>query len=150
MLNRPKSFILLTLLGTLGYAQTTPPAPSAPAAEVYIQAPGDGAEVSPTFLVRFGLVGMGIAPAGVDRPNTGHHHLLIDVAEMPSLDLPLPATDNIVHFGKGQTETTVTLPAGEHTLQLVLGDYLHRPHDPALISAPITVTVVAAEHRVED
>jgi hypothetical protein len=150
MLNRPKSFILIVFFTTLGYAQTTPPTPSAPAAEVYIQSPADGAEVSPTFLVRFGLAGMGIAPAGVDQPNTGHHHLLIDVTKMPSLDLPLPATDSIVHFGKGQTETTITLPAGEHILQLVLGDYLHRPHNPALVSTPISITVVANEPPAED
>ncbi len=150
MFDNSKLLILLVFFGNLGYAQSTPPAPSAPAAKVYVQSPADGAEVSQTFLVRFGLMGMGIAPAGVDHPNTGHHHLLIDVADLPPMDLPLPATDDIVHFGKGQTEATVTLPAGEHTLQLVLGDYLHRPHDPALISAPITVTVVADEEPSED
>jgi len=90
-------------------------------------------------------MGMGVAPAGIDQLNTGHHHLLIDTSEIPALDMPLPATDTIVHFGKGQTETTVTLVPGEHTLQLVLGDYLHRPHDPPLISEPITVTVVEPE-----
>lgn len=140
----PKLLLLMVLLGTQVLAQT-PPAPSAPGAEVYIQSPQDGAEVPPSFVVRFGLVGMGIAPAGVDQLNTGHHHLLIDTSEIPPLDMPLPATDNIVHFGKGQSEATVALTAGEHTLQLVLGDYLHRPHDPPLISKPITVTVVEPE-----
>jgi len=141
MLSWPKSILLLVLFSTQAGAQA-PPIPSAPGAEVYIQWPLDGAEVAESFVVRFGLLGMGVAPAGVDQPNTGHHHLLIDVDEPPALDLPLPATDNVVHFGNGQTETTITLSPGEHTLQLVLGDYLHRPHDPPIISQPITVTVV--------
>ncbi|MEE8305974.1 MAG: DUF4399 domain-containing protein [Gammaproteobacteria bacterium] len=144
MLSWPKSLLLVLLFGTQALAQL-PPAPSAPGAEVFIQSPLDGAEVAPSFVVRFGLMGMGVAPAGIDQLHTGHHHLLIDTSEIPALDMPLPATDTIVHFGKGQTETTVTLPPGEHTLQLVLGDYLHRPHDPPLISKPITVTVVEPE-----
>lgn len=112
-------------------------------AEVYFIAPEDGATVPPTFAVKFGLVGMGVAPAGVDFPNTGHHHLLIDVARLPDMTQPLPATDQILHFGKGQTETVITLPPGEHSLQLVLGNYLHIPHDPPVISDRITVTVEA-------
>ena len=84
---------------------------------------------------------MGVAPAGVIKENTGHHHLLIDVKEMPDFSLPLPATDNIKHFGGGQTETDLTLPAGKHTLQLVLGDHLHIPHDKPVVSEKITITV---------
>ena len=95
--------------------------------------PADGATVTSPVTVRFGLEEMGVAPAGVDKINTGHHHLLIDVAEMPPLDMPLPTTDQIRHFGGGQTEVQLDLEPGEHTLQLVLGDYLHIPHDPPLM-----------------
>ena len=84
---------------------------------------------------------MGVAPAGVELPNTGHHHLLIDVQEMPSFDLPLPATDSIRHFGLGQTEVELALAPGQHTLQLVLGDRLHIPHQPPVMSERITITV---------
>jgi hypothetical protein len=112
-------------------------------AEVYIVSPEDGAEVTSPVTIRFGLRGMGVAPAGVTSPNTGHHHLLIDVAELPPDNLPLPANEQVRHFGLGQTETTLELPPGRHTLQLVLGDALHIPHDPPVRSAKITITVVA-------
>lgn len=116
------------------------PAPAG--AELYFVSPQDGDIVPSTFTVRFGLKGMGVAPAGVDQANTGHHHLLIDVADADiPLDRPLPADEHFVHFGGGQTETEVTLPPGEHTLQLVLGNYLHIPHDPPVMSEVITVTV---------
>jgi len=118
--------------------------PSPAAAKVYIVAPKNGDTVGSPFTVQFGLKGMGVAPAGVttaaDTP-TGHHHLLIDVATMPDMNVPLPATDNIRHFGKGQTETDLTLPAGRHTLQLVLGDAMHTPHDKPVMSEKITITV---------
>lgn len=110
-------------------------------AKTYIIAPQDGAVVPSTFTVRFGLNGMGVAPSGVQAENTGHHHLLIDVENMPDMSKPLPATDHIVHFGGGQTETTITLEPGEHTLQLVLGNFAHIPHDPAIVSKKITVYV---------
>jgi Domain of unknown function (DUF4399) len=115
--------------------------PSPPGAEGYIISPKDGAKVHGPVLVQFGLKGMGIAPAGVKMDNTGHHHLLID-AEAPSdLSAPLPATDKIVHFGKGQTETTLHLSPGKHTLQLLLGDQNHVPHNPPVMSKKITITV---------
>ncbi|MEL6579962.1 MAG: DUF4399 domain-containing protein [Cyanobacteria bacterium J06621_12] len=110
-------------------------------AQAYIVEPSDGATVPETFAVEFGLSGMELAPAGVDKPNTGHHHLLIDLAELPELDTSLPATEQIRHFGKAQTETELTLEPGEHTLRLVLGNYLHVPHDNPVISEPITITV---------
>jgi hypothetical protein len=116
---------------------------AAPAgAEVYFIAPSDGATVHGPIAVRFGLKGMGIAPAGIKFDNTGHHHLLVDtdISEV-NLDAPMPATDKILHFGKGQTETTLTLPPGKHTLQLVFADYLHTSFDPPLHSKKITVTV---------
>ncbi len=138
--------LLLTLAPALAGAQEAGglPRSEAPAdAEVYIQSPADGAEVTSPFTVRFGLRGMGVAPAGVQQENTGHHHVLIDVPEedMPPMSTPLPSTDNIVHFGGGQTQTQLELPPGEHTLQLVLGDHLHIPHEPPVVSERITITV---------
>jgi hypothetical protein len=108
---------------------------------VYFVAPANGATVPSTFTVKFGLKGMGVAPAGVQHANTGHHHLLIDVAELPDFNAALPATANIRHFGGGQTEAELTLPAGQHTLQLVFADYLHIPHDKPIVSEKITITV---------
>jgi len=115
--------------------------PSAPGAEVYIISPKNGATVHNPVLVQFGLKGMGIAPAGTKVDNTGHHHLLIDTDPPADPSAPLPATDKIVHFGKGQTETTVNLSPGKHTLQLLFADANHIPHSPPLMSRKITVTV---------
>ena len=118
-----------------------PKTPSTEGAKVYIVSPKDGDIVSGKITVVFGLRGMGVAPAGVDIPNTGHHHLLIDMETLPDMNVPMPASDQLKHFGKGQTEAEITLPPGEHTLQLVLGDKVHIPHEPPLISEKITVTV---------
>jgi len=107
--------------------------PSAPGAEAYI--------VHNPVLVQFGLKGMGIAPAGIKYDNSGHHHLLIDTDPPADQSAPLPATEKIVHFGKGQTETTLTLSPGKHTLQLLLADLNHIPHSPPLLSKKITITV---------
>jgi len=115
--------------------------PAAPGAEVYIISPRDGARVHNPVRVQFGLKGMGIAPAGVKYENTGHHHLLIDTEPPADASAPLPATDKIVHFGKGQTETTLTLAPGKHTLQLLLADLNHIPHSPPVVSKKITITV---------
>ena len=110
-------------------------------AEAYFIHPSDGDTVTGSIAVVFGLKGMGIAPAGTDRKNTGHHHLLIDLDELPDLSKSLPATDNIKHFGGGQTETTIELSPGTHTLQLLLGNYAHVPHDEPVMSKKITITV---------
>ena len=116
--------------------------PSPAGAQVYFINLKDGAEVDSPFLVQFGLSGMGVAPAGVEKPNTGHHHLLIDTTMTPEqMKEPLPADDNHKHFGGGQTEAMVTLPKGQHTLQLLLGDWTHIPHEPPVMSEPITITV---------
>jgi hypothetical protein len=115
--------------------------PSPAGAEVYFVSPKDGATVKGPVTVVFGLKGMGIAPAGIKFDNTGHHHLLIDTDAPADLSLPLPANERNVHFGKGQTETTLTLPPGKHTLQLVLADFLHTPHEPMVISKKITIVV---------
>jgi hypothetical protein len=111
-------------------------------AKVYFVYPPDGAVVSTTPTIRFGLTNMGVAPAGVEKANTGHHHLLID-APLPLLDQPIPLDFNHLHFGAGQTEAQITLTPGVHTLQLILGDENHVPHDPAVYSRPIKVTVSA-------
>jgi hypothetical protein len=142
----PIASVLLLLLPGAVLAQQPaaelPRTPSPEGAEVYILSPEDGAEVSSPFTVRFGLRGMGVAPAGVQQQGTGHHHLLIDVDELPPENLPLPTTDQVRHFGMGQTETELELEPGQHTLQLVLGDHLHIPHDPPVMSEKITITVV--------
>lgn len=111
-------------------------------AMVYIISPQDGATVSNPVTVRFGLKAMGVAPAGVEKENTGHHHLLIDVGPAAvDFESPLPADDNHLHFGGGQTETKIELPPGKHTLILLLGDHNHTPHDPSVISNPVTISV---------
>jgi hypothetical protein len=111
-------------------------------AKAYIISPKNGDTVSSPFTVQFGLKGMGVAPAGALNPNTGHHHLLIDVDQMPDMNMPLPmGNDKIRHFGGGQTEVELTLPAGKHTLQLVLADAVHIPHDKPVVSEKITITV---------
>lgn len=136
------STIGIALLGVTLFAQINIPKTKSPeGAMAYIISPLDGETVGQTFTVRFGLKGMGVAPAGVQKENTGHHHLLIDVTEMPDMNFPLPANDNCKHFGGGQTETVLTLAPGTHTLQLALGDYLHIPHDPAVFSKKITIHV---------
>jgi hypothetical protein len=139
-MNRVFLVLGITLLAALAAAQErTAPAANA---EVYFISPSDGAVVQGPVTVRFGLKGMGIAPAGVKFDNTGHHHLLVDTefSEL-KLDAPLPATDKILHFGKGQTETTLTLSPGKHTLEIVLADYLHNSFDPPLHSKKIAITV---------
>lgn len=111
-------------------------------AKLYFISPENGTIVSERFKVRFGLSGMGVAPAGVNFKNTGHHHLLIDLDDSEiDLTKPLPSTSKIRHFGGGQTETLLTLPKGEHTLQLLLGNYAHIPHQQPVFSEKIVITV---------
>ncbi len=133
---------LLTVCGHGAMAQSAKPYWPADA-QVFFVEPKDGATVSSPVKVVMGVKGIGIAPAGTDKPNTGHHHILIDT-DLPkgeAADYPLPADDNHKHFGKGQTEAELTLAPGTHTLQLLVGDANHIPHDPALASPKITVTV---------
>ena len=115
--------------------------PSPESAQVYIISPTDGMTVNSPVTVKFGLKGMGVAPAGIDKPNTGHHHLLIDVPEPPADDKPLPADARHKHFGGGQTEATIELSPGKHTLQLIMGDNNHIPHDSPVMSDKITIIV---------
>ena len=121
-------------------ARAAEPTASAPGAVVYFHSPLNGAHVAQRFTVKIGLKEMGVAPAGVIKEFTGHHHLLIDT-EMVPLDQPIPSDFNHIHLGNGQTETTLTLPPGTHTLQLLLGDHQHIPHRPPVMSAKITIYV---------
>ena len=130
--------IALLLAGPALAADRTP---APPGAVVYFITPADGETVANPVTVRFGLKGMGVAPAGVEKENSGHHHLLIDVPDLPPLDEPIPADDQHRHFGGGQTEVTLDLPPGTHTLQLLLGDQNHVPFDPPIVSEKITITV---------
>ena len=137
---------LLVLYGTHGVAfaedrRNGGPTPSAEGAAVHFIDLKDGQTVPPKVTVRFGLHEMGVAPAGSDRANSGHHHLLIDT-ELPPLDQPIPNDFNHLHFGAGQTEAEVTLKPGTHTLQLLLGDKDHIPHNPPVMSPRIRVLVM--------
>jgi len=107
----------------------------------FIISPAANAVVESPVTVKFGLENMEVSPAGVEHPNSGHHHLLIDAPLPTDLTLPIPADEKHIHFGKGQTETTLDLPAGEHTLQLLVGDYIHRPHTKPVYSDVIKITV---------
>jgi hypothetical protein len=119
-----------------------PQTPSPAGATVYFINLKDGDTVTSPFKVQFGLTGMGVAPVGRQTPNTGHHHLIIDTKlSDEELKKPIAADAKHVHFGGGQTETMVTIPPGSHTLQIVLGDWSHIPHNPPVMSAAITVTV---------
>jgi hypothetical protein len=130
----------LVLLAAGAGANGLPRVESPEGARLYFISPTNGETVSSPVTVRFGLAGMGVAPAGIATPNTGHHHLIID-APLPPPDLPVPADASHVHFGGGQTETTVELTPGSHTLQLVLGDQSHVQHNPPVTSERITITV---------
>lgn len=131
-------FLILALGAFSGHAQERTPAPEN--AELYFISPVDGATLSNPITVRFGLNSMGVAPAGIKYDDTGHHHLLVDT-ELPSLDFPIINDENHLHFGAGQTEVTLELSPGAHTLQLLLGDFAHIPHEPAVMSQRITITV---------
>ena len=131
-------FVILSLL-LPALAQARTPAPNG--AEVYIISPKNGETVSSPVTVVFGLRGMGVAPAGTDKANTGHHHLLIDLARLPDMGKPIPADKQHVHFGGGQTQTSVDLPPGQHSLRLLLGDMNHIPHDPPVMSEEVKIVV---------
>jgi len=110
-------------------------------AQLYFIEPKNGSTVKGPVKIVFGLSGMGIAPAGIDFPNTGHHHLLIDLEKLPDLSKPIPADKNHIHFGKGQTEVFIDLPKGKRSLQLLLGNYIHVPHKVPVISDKIQIYV---------
>jgi hypothetical protein len=133
-------WLLLAACAVPAFAADLPRSPAPDGVELYFISPQDGETVKSPVTVRFGLRGMGVAPAGIAMPDTGHHHLLIDTAP-PAFNMPVPADAKHVHFGKGQTEAQVTLASGTHTLQLLLADHLHIPHDPPVLSKAITITV---------
>jgi hypothetical protein len=136
------SLALTTGLALAAYAEgELPRSPSPEGARVYIISPQDGSSQQSPLTVRFGLTGMGVAPAGVEKPKTGHHHLLINT-ELPELSIPIPADEKHRHFGGGQTEVVIELSPGTHTLQLLLADRNHLPHEPPVYSKPITIEVV--------
>jgi len=131
-------YITLVFLSIPALSNAATPSPAG--AKESILSPADGATVSSPVTVKFGMEGMEIVPAGTDKPNTGHHHLLID-AELPPMNAAIPKDATHMHFGKGQTEASITLAPGKHTLQLLLGDKDHMPHNPPVYSQKITITV---------
>jgi len=141
LINRLPLFAALMVYGLPGVGLAIDRTAAPEGAAVTILAPENGAVVSSPFTVQFGLTGMGVAPAGVQHDKTGHHHLLIDVDELPDLNAAIPADDHHRHFGGGQTQITLNLAPGEHTLQLLLADWQHLPHDPPILSEEITITV---------
>lgn len=141
MINCTQRFSLGFILAASMVAGAHGATPAPDGASVYFVTPLDGQTVSTPVTVRYGLEGMGVAPAGVEQEGTGHHHLLVDVDELPAMDEPIPADEQHIHFGGGQTQTTLELEPGEHTLQLLVGDHLHVPHEPPVMSEKITITV---------
>ncbi|MBX2840085.1 MAG: DUF4399 domain-containing protein [Gammaproteobacteria bacterium] len=131
--------LALVGLAVTSVAQNLPVTPAPEGAKVAIISPKDGDVVEREFVVLFGLEGMGVAPAGIDIEGTGHHHLLVDQTELPPEGQPMGSPP--IHFGKGQTQTTLTLDPGTHTLQLIMGDKLHIPHNPPVVSELITIKV---------
>jgi hypothetical protein len=131
--------LAILMLSSLAFGASLPVSSSPEGARVYIISPANGEAVGKILTVKFGLQGMGIAPAGMDKANTGHHHLLIDARRLPVAGRVMGG--RVMHFGGGQTEKTIELSAGKHTLQLVLGNYLHIPHQPMVVSEKITVFV---------
>ncbi len=130
------SFFLLS--SGSGYSNDEEPRNTA---NLYIISPADGTTQKNPVKIVFGLSGMGVAPAGVDIANTGHHHLLIDLDTLPDKSLPIPNDDKHRHFGAGQTETTIDLSKGSHTLQLILGNHSHVPHETPVVSKKITINI---------
>jgi hypothetical protein len=134
------SLTLAILAGPVWAELPTTPAP--PDAAVYFITPRDGEQIRGPVTVRFGLKGMGVAPAGTVKETTGHHHLLVDLEQLPASGQPIPSDAHHRHFGNGQTETTLDLTPGQHTLQLLMGDANHVPHQPPVLSERVTVEVM--------
>jgi len=134
-------FLLMLTIAFTTSVMAVERSPSTDNATAYIISPVNGETVSNPVTVIFGLKNMGVAPAGIKKPHTGHHHLLINAGQIPEINQPIPSDDHHQHFGKGQTEVSLTLPLGKNTLQLMLGDHFHIPHNPPVISKKITITV---------
>jgi hypothetical protein len=139
-LTRSLTATLLCVAASMPLGAQASPA-SEPSPVIGILTPANGSRVSSPFTVRFRLVNYGVAPAGANIDKTGHFHLVVnDVAGAPGTVIPADSTH--IHFGKGQIEVSVSLPPGRHVLRAVLGDYQHKVISPALVSAPISVTVI--------
>lgn len=141
IINSTQRFFFCSVLAVSMVSGVHAATPAPEGAAVYFVTPLDGDIVTSPLTVRFGLERLGVAPAGVERKGTGHHHLLVDLEELPTLDQPIPANEQHIHFGGGQTQTTLELSPGKHTLQLLVGDHLHVPHEPPVTSEKITITV---------
>ena len=138
---RSIAFVAAFVIAGSAMAQSAAPPKAPHGAKVFIVSPKNGAMVGQDVHVVFGVKGITIAPATDTAPGTGHHHLLIDVRELPPLNAPIPADANHKHYGKGQTQDTIHLTPGDHTLQLDFADYRHMQFDPPIVSAKITVHV---------
>lgn len=138
---KTRRWLLSSLVQCMPVAALAGNTPAPQDAYLYILWPTDGARVKGAFWCRFGLRNMGVTHAGDKTPNTGHHHLLIDVDEPLDPNEPIPNDKKHLHFGLGQTEARIELPPGRHTLQLVLGDAEHIPFDPPITSKKIHITV---------
>lgn len=125
---------------TMSEPMAMPRTASPEGARVFFISPADGDAVSSPIAIEFGIEGMSVVAAGVNEDRSGHHHLLVDTG-VPDVGLPIPADANHIHFGDASTATELTLAPGEHTLRLLLGDHLHIPHNPPVVSDPITITV---------
>ena len=135
------TYISVAMLSVVSQAETPLSSTIADDAQVWFVSPKDQSQVSSPVTIIFGSSNLNIAPAGDNQPNSGHHHLLVDMEELPALDMPLPASDQVIHFGKGQTEATIALSPGSHSLQLLLGNYAHVPHSRPVMSEKITIVV---------
>lgn len=135
------TYISVAMLSVVSQAETPLSSTIADDAQVWFVSPKDQSQVSSPVTIIFGSSNLNIAPAGDNQPNSGHHHLLVDMEELPALDMPLPASDQVIHFGKGQTEATIELSPGSHSLQLLLGNYAHVPHSRPVMSEKITIVV---------
>ena len=130
-MNKLNLILFLLVFSTLAFSSP----------EVYFISPKNGEVVNSPVTVKFGLKDYGIAPAGINFPETGHHHLLVNLTELPDLKSSIPADENHIHFGKGQTETFLELKPGEYSFQLLLGDWMHVPHNPPILSEKIKIIV---------
>ena len=139
-MNKFSIFLAVFVSFLTGFSAQAQNTESVEGTRLYFISPHDGDVISGPVTIQFGLAGMGVAPAGVEKAGTGHHHLVID-APLPPFDENIPMDENYRHFGGGQTEVTITLEPGEHTLQLLLGDQNHMPHSPPVYSEMITITV---------
>ena len=142
MMGRSLLLSIALFIGVPAMAQMTELSSDVAAdAQVWIESPVDGQEVSSPVTIVFGSKNVSISPAGIEQMNSGHHHLMIDMDELPAMDMPLPGSAQLIHFGKGQTSTSLSLEPGEHSLQLVLGNHLHVPHTRPVLSEKNTIVV---------